>query len=65
MSIDANFHYSLEAVQYRLAGMSNDERGYLLSGDEQYSSELLVKMVGISSSYSNPSQDWTLPFLKS
>jgi methyl-accepting chemotaxis protein len=43
MSNDAHFHYSLEAVQYRLAGMSNDERGYLLSGDEQYSTELLDK----------------------
>ncbi|MBE6184525.1 MAG: hypothetical protein E7150_09745, partial [Bacillus sp. (in: Bacteria)] len=26
-------------VQYRLAGISNDERGYLLTGDHQYENE--------------------------
>jgi methyl-accepting chemotaxis protein len=43
MSNDADFRYFLGGVQYRLAGMSNDERGYLLSGDEQFSSEILDK----------------------
>lgn len=33
---DADLRYLLKSLQYRLAGMSNDERAYLLSGDSQY-----------------------------
>jgi len=34
-------------VQYRLAGMSNDERGFLLTGDSQYTDGIKEKAVNI------------------
>ncbi|RUT30650.1 methyl-accepting chemotaxis protein [Paenibacillus zeisoli] len=42
-SHDANFRYSLKALQYSLAGLSNDERAYLLSGDKKFPQEMAVK----------------------
>ncbi|NEU36177.1 hypothetical protein GN156_36595, partial [bacterium LRH843] len=34
-------------VQYRLAGMSNDERGFLLTGDNQYTDGINEKAADI------------------
>ncbi|MBD3920325.1 methyl-accepting chemotaxis protein [Paenibacillus sp. PR3] len=40
---DADYDTDLHLLQYRLAGMSNDERAYLLQGDKQYREEIAEK----------------------
>lgn len=40
---DADFRTELLKVQYRLTGMSNDERAYMLSKDTQYASGIAEK----------------------
>ncbi|USB34074.1 methyl-accepting chemotaxis protein [Paenibacillus sp. YPG26] len=42
-SRDANFRYSLKALQYSLAGLSNDERAYLLNGDKNFTAQMAEK----------------------
>ncbi|MNK38973.1 putative methyl-accepting chemotaxis protein YoaH [compost metagenome] len=42
-SHDANFRYSLKALQYSLTGISNDERAYLLNGDKKFPEEMALK----------------------
>lgn len=37
---DAQFRYLLKSIQFRIAGISNDERGYILSGDSEYAKEI-------------------------
>ncbi|NRF95136.1 hypothetical protein HQN89_30070 [Paenibacillus frigoriresistens] len=60
-----NFDYrlALKGIQYRLTGMSNDERAYLLTGDSQYPSEYTVKDKDVRDFFaaiqSNPTVDDT------
>jgi methyl-accepting chemotaxis protein len=39
--------YDLKSIQYRLAGISNDERGYLLTGDSSFAKEMQSKEADI------------------
>jgi methyl-accepting chemotaxis protein len=46
MDIESEFKF----IQYRLAGMSNDERGFLLQGDSSYVSGMAEKMQDVKKS---------------
>lgn len=37
---DSQLRYLLKSIQYRIAGFSNDERAYLLKGDEEFTKEM-------------------------
>ncbi|MGD8189304.1 methyl-accepting chemotaxis protein [Brevibacillus ginsengisoli] len=39
----SQFRYLLKAVQFRMTGISNDERAYLLKGDEEFTKEINQK----------------------
>lgn len=43
MLSDSDIRYAMKAVQFRLAGMSNDERAYLLNGDPQFAAGIAEK----------------------
>ncbi|NRD79393.1 HAMP domain-containing protein [Bacillus sp. BRMEA1] len=38
-----NIRFDIKSIQFRLAGVSNDERGYLLTSDPQYTTEMKSK----------------------
>lgn len=40
---DEEVRYLLKAIQYRVSGISNDERAYLLTGDASYTEEIQAK----------------------
>jgi methyl-accepting chemotaxis protein len=40
MLVDEQMLVTLKAIQYRLTGISNDERGYLLSGKDEFVAEI-------------------------
>ncbi|TVY07093.1 methyl-accepting chemotaxis protein [Paenibacillus cremeus] len=58
---DGKFRTDLNALEYRVTGMSNDERAYLLTGDAQYPTEMAdkEKQIGalLSSMKTNPTLD--------
>lgn len=45
---DSQLRYQLSEIRFRLAGMSNDERAYLLSGDEQFAAKIRERQDEIS-----------------
>ncbi|MFC5402037.1 methyl-accepting chemotaxis protein [Cohnella soli] len=61
MRQDGELRYTLKSVQYVLAGMSNDERAYLLNGDTEFSAGLEQKQKQftdlIAALKTNPSTD--------
>ncbi len=44
----ADLRYAVTKLQYQLTGLSNDERGYLLLGDEQYVQEIADRKQDVS-----------------
>ncbi|MCD1258361.1 methyl-accepting chemotaxis protein [Paenibacillus athensensis] len=46
---DENVRFLLKSIQFRLAGLSNDERGYLLTGDATFTGEMDSKRADIDS----------------
>ncbi|MCD9022231.1 methyl-accepting chemotaxis protein [Cohnella silvisoli] len=58
---DAEFRFDLKSVQFQLAGMSNDERAFILNGDPQFKSEIAKKDAQmrdlLSAIKSNPTLD--------
>jgi methyl-accepting chemotaxis protein len=45
---DENIRFDIKQIQFRLAGVSNDERGFLLTGDKQFPEEMKAKRADIS-----------------
>ncbi|WP_052487611.1 HAMP domain-containing methyl-accepting chemotaxis protein [Gordoniibacillus kamchatkensis] len=43
------YRFYLKSIQFRLAGLSNDERGYLLQGDQSYLQEIKNKTADVDS----------------
>ncbi|HJV46099.1 MAG TPA: methyl-accepting chemotaxis protein [Bacillota bacterium] len=43
-----NIRYDIKAIQFRLAGISNDERGFLLTGDRNFPQEMKDKKADVS-----------------
>jgi len=44
---DESVRFLLKSIQFRLAGLSNDERGYLLSGDAAFTAEMESKQADV------------------
>ncbi|PWW08799.1 methyl-accepting chemotaxis protein [Paenibacillus cellulosilyticus] len=57
---DADYNKNLRLLQYRLTGMSNDERAYLLQGDKQYHEEIAAKSKEVTALLENLDANPTL-----
>ncbi|MFC5531098.1 methyl-accepting chemotaxis protein [Cohnella yongneupensis] len=57
---DGELRYTLKNLQYRLAGMSNDERAYIMMQDSQYTSEITAKGLEVTAIIDRLKSDSTL-----
>jgi methyl-accepting chemotaxis protein len=57
---DSHFELSMKAVQFKLTGMSNDERAFLLNGDAKFASEIAEKHKEVTALFSQIRNSATL-----